>query len=169
MEQLLRIAGIVEESIVDGPGIRYAIFTQGCRHHCEGCHNPHTHSFEGGRLIAPDALLAEIRHNPLIAGVTFSGGEPFEQADVLAELAKKLKQGGYHVMAYSGFTYEQLYSQGNEDNGWHRLLKQLDILVDGRFERTQKNLALSFRGSENQRIIDVKKSLSQQQTVECCL
>ena len=98
----LRISGIVSESIVDGPGIRYVIFTQGCPHHCPGCHNPQTHDFQGGRLADREEILRAVRENPLLGGVTFSGGEPFAQPEALAELAREIKSMDRHLMIYSG-------------------------------------------------------------------
>ena len=155
----LRIAGIIRESIVDGPGIRYVVFAQGCRHNCEGCHNPETHSFEGGTLTEPDTLLQEIRRNPLLDGITLSGGEPFEQADGLGALAEEVAKLGLNVITYSGYTFEYIQEHMQEHEGWERLLKATDILIDGRFELKKKSLLLKFRGSSNQRIIDVGKSL----------
>lgn len=163
---LVRVAGVIGESIVDGPGIRYVIFTQGCRHNCEGCHNPHTHSFEGGSLVDIYELLKEIEQNPLIDGITLSGGEPFEQAEVLSKLAREVKHRGYNVITYTGYTYEYLYNNCNDLNKWGELLNCTDILVDGKFELSRKNLRLKFRGSENQRIIDVEESRASNKVVE---
>ncbi len=159
MGNALRIAGTVGESIVDGPGIRYVIFTQGCPHGCPGCHNPETHDFAGGREIDAETLLAEIRRNGLVSGVTFSGGEPFEQAEALLPLARQLKADGRHLMAYSGYTYEQLIADGRA--GVRGLLEQLDLLVDGRYEAEHRSLELRFRGSTNQRVLDVPASLAE--------
>lgn len=162
----IRLAGIANDSIVDGPGLRFAIFTQGCPHHCEGCHNPQTHPFDGGYLTDTDALYQQIRQNPLVKGVTFSGGEPFCQAKALAELGKALRENGYHIMTYTGYTFEQLLEQAGEGNGFMELLGVTDILVDGRFELSQKDLLLKFRGSANQRILDCKASLLDKKAVE---
>ena len=153
----LRIAGVIDESIVDGPGIRFVIFTQGCPHHCPGCHNPQTHDFAAGELVPISRILSDIQADPLISGVTLSGGEPFCQPDPLAELVRILKQGGKHIMAYSGYTWEQLLAM--EDPAVFSLLRQCDILVDGPFVEAQRDLSLRFRGSRNQRLIDVQKSL----------
>lgn len=157
MSAILQIAGLVKESIVDGPGFRFVVFTQGCKHHCPGCHNPHTHTFEGGTSVSVDSLIEQIRKNPLLDGVTLSGGEPFEQAAACAELAVKVRGLGMNVMTFTGFTYEAIQN-GSSHEGWESLLDATDILVDGRFELDKKNLLLKFRGSENQRIIDVKRS-----------
>lgn len=159
MNRQLRIAGIIKESIVDGPGIRLVVFTQGCRHNCPGCHNPNSHSFEGGTLVDISFILQQIKSNPLLDGVTLSGGEPFEQAEILAELAREIKKLGLNIMTYTGYKFEYLLAHSDAHPGWAELLDQTDILVDGRFDMEKKNLLLRFRGSENQRIIDVKKSL----------
>lgn len=154
----LKVAGIIEESIVDGPGIRFVLFVQGCNHKCEGCHNSHTQEFNGGEYMLVDDILEKICENPLLDGVTFSGGEPFEQADVLSILAEELKQLGYHLITYSGYKYEEIEKKASENLDWYNLLKNSDILIDGRFESEKRNLKLRFRGSENQRIIDVEKT-----------
>lgn len=155
---LLRISGIVQESIVDGPGIRLVVFAQGCRHHCPGCHNPHTHSFDGGYLIETDEILRQMKGNPLLDGITLSGGEPFEQASALGELAERARELGYNVMTYTGYTYEYIMQNKDSREGWGQLLACSDILVDGPFVISQKSLQLKFRGSKNQRVIDVKRS-----------
>lgn len=162
---LIRLSGLVPESFVDGPGIRFTIFTQGCPHHCKGCHNPETHSFEGGRMADNDRILKKITENPLIKGVTFSGGEPFCQPDPLADLGKKLKEKGYHVMSYSGYTFEELMKMAEENVHVKELLGCLDILVDGRFVLSERSLELKFRGSRNQRIIDVPLSIKEGRAV----
>jgi anaerobic ribonucleoside-triphosphate reductase activating protein len=158
----LKIAGLINDSIVDGPGIRYTVFVQGCPHHCEGCHNPETWDFGGGREESTDEIFEKITQNPLLDGVTFSGGEPFCQCNALAELADKiLKFDGFkmNLMAYTGFEFEYLLKAANEQNGYMKLLSKLDYLVDGRFILAQKSYELKFKGSANQRFIDVKKSL----------
>ena len=157
MEGTLRLAGVVNESIVDGPGIRYTIFVQGCPHHCPGCHNPQTHDFAGGTEVAWQALVDAIDQAPFVSGITFSGGEPFCQAAGLLPLAQALKARGKHLMAYTGYTFEELLDL--EDAAVYPLLEQLDLLVDGRFLAGQKSLDLRFRGSTNQRILDVPASL----------
>lgn len=152
----LRLAGTVAESIVDGPGIRFVIFTQGCPHHCKGCQNPQTHDFSGGYDEQPESLIEQVERDPLITGVTLSGGEPFEQAEALLPLVRRLRQSGKHIMAYSGYTFEQLIGGSEKRPAWRELLKECDILVDGRFEEDKKSLLLKFRGSSNQRVIDLK-------------
>lgn len=159
MKSMLRIAGITEESIVDGPGIRFVVFAQGCRHHCPGCHNPQTHDMNGGTLIAIDEILERMQHNPLLDGITLSGGDPFEQAEGFAELAAKARRLGYNVMTYTGYTYETLHHEKQFHAGWQELLINTHLLVDGPFLLTEHNPLLRFRGSENQRIVDVPSSL----------
>ena len=160
---MLDLAGIVEDSIVDGPGIRATIFCQGCPHHCPGCHNPETWEFGCGTHMEVEKIVEIVRSNPLCRGVTFSGGEPFAQAAGFARLAKLLKAHGYEVASYSGYTFEQLL-RGNDAQ--KALLENIDILIDGPFLQDQKTLETPFRGSRNQRILDVKKSLSLDAPVE---
>lgn len=150
----LRISGIVEESIVDGEGIRFVIFTQGCPHHCKGCHNPSTHDFSGGRIVTIDEVFSQIKGNPLLSGVTFSGGEPFCQPKPLIELAKRIHQIGLNIWSYTGYTLEQLMNMGEDEK---KLLHEVDFLVDGKFILEEKDLSLPFRGSRNQRILNLQK------------
>lgn len=161
----LRTAGTVNDSIVDGPGIRFTIFTQGCPHNCEGCHNPQTHDFAGGELTDTDELLAKIKGNPLLDGVTFSGGEPFCQAEALAELGAEVKKLGMNVITYTGYEFEKLY-ENREKNGWGKLLAVTDYLIDGKFILAQKNWEIKFRGSSNQRYLDCQASLAAGSAVE---
>ncbi|MSU02176.1 anaerobic ribonucleoside-triphosphate reductase activating protein [Tissierella pigra] len=151
----IRIAGIEEESIVDGPGIRLVVFTQGCKHNCVGCHNPSTHSFNGGSLIEVDNIVKMVKENSLLDGITLSGGEPFEQALECSILARKVKSLGLSVVTYTGYTFEQML----KNKKFRELLLQTDILIDGKFDISKKSMMLQFRGSTNQRIIDVKKYL----------
>ena len=155
---MLELSGITGDSIVDGPGIRTTVFSQGCPHHCPGCHNPETWDFGCGTPMEEEAVLDIISANPLCRGVTFSGGEPFAQAEGFAVLAKLLRARGYEVASYTGYTFEQLL-HGTEAQ--KELLKNLDVLIDGPFLLEQRSLELSFRGSRNQRILDVKKSLAE--------
>ncbi|MDO4261357.1 MAG: anaerobic ribonucleoside-triphosphate reductase activating protein [Eubacteriales bacterium] len=152
----LRIAGTVQDSIVDGPGIRYVIFTQGCPHHCPGCHNPQTHDFAGGREADIQELLEQIFGNPVLSGVTLSGGEPFCQAEALLPVAEAVKARGKHLTVYTGYVLEELLKM--EDRGVQRLLELTDLLVDGPFLLEKRDLTLPYRGSENQRVIDMGKS-----------
>lgn len=155
----IRIAGTVEESIVDGPGLRFVVFVQGCPHRCEGCHNPETHDFSGGRITDTDALFEQCMEDPMNGGVTFSGGEPFCQAQPLFELGSRFKAAGKHLMCYSGWTFEELLKKAQQEEYTGKLLGILDILVDGRFDIAKRSLSLQFKGSTNQRLIDVPASL----------
>lgn len=155
---VLRLFGTSLESITDGPGIRYAVFAQGCPHLCTGCHNPDSHDFNGGYEIQTSQIWSEIKSNPLLDGVTFSGGEPFIQAEEFAELAAYIKTADLNIICYSGYTLEELIEQSKYRPGWQKLLDLIDILIDGRFEQTQKSYNLRFRGSKNQRAIDVQAS-----------
>ena len=159
---MLDLSGIVGDSIVDGPGIRTTVFSQGCPHHCPDCHNPETWAFGCGTPMEEETIVEIVRSNPLCRGVTFSGGEPFAQAAGFAKLARLLKQKGYEVASYSGYTFEQLL-EGNRDQ--RELLETIDVLIDGPFLRDQRSLELSFRGSRNQRIIDVPRSLAEGRAV----
>lgn len=160
---MLELAGIVTDSIVDGPGIRTCVFCQGCPHHCPGCHNPETWDFGCGTPMDEDAILAIVRSNPLCRGVTFSGGEPFAQAEGFARLGRLLKDAGYEVASYSGYTFEQLL---NGTPAQKELLQTIDVLIDGPFLLEERSLQLTFRGSRNQRILDVPKSLASAAAVE---
>lgn len=151
----IRIAGIVKESIVDGPGIRFAIFCQGCAHHCPGCHNPETHDFHQGFDCSIDELIEQIDQNPLLDGVTFTGGDPVYQAEAFSHLALKIKERNLSILMYTGFTYEELLEMGEEDSFVKLLLEQLDYLIEGRFIQGERDLNLVFRGSRNQRFIDM--------------
>jgi len=149
----LQIAGIIDDSMVDGEGMRLTVFTQGCPHHCPGCHNPATHDFHGGRETTIAAILAEVDANPLLAGITFSGGEPFMQPAPLARLAREIHTRGLTVWSYTGFTLEELQLRRNP--AIDALLTEVDVLIDGRYLAEQRDLTLAFRGSANQRIIDM--------------
>jgi len=159
----IRIAGLVNDSIVDGPGFRFTVFTQGCTHHCPGCHNPQTHDFSGGKDAETGEIIEKIRKNPLLDGITLSGGEPFCQSAACAEIARAAKKLGLNVWSYSGYTFEELVS-GKEE--WLELLREIDVLVDGRFELEKRTLECRFRGSWNQRLINVPASLKQGSAVE---
>lgn len=162
----LQLAGVIRESIVDGPGIRLVVFAQGCPHHCPGCHNPATHSPEGGYQSSVENIMAAVRSNPMLAGVTLSGGEPFSQAESLAELAHQVRESGLNIVTYTGYTIEQLLEGIPTRPGWKRLLEETDTLIDGPFLLTEKTLTLKFRGSRNQRVIDPAASLREGRAVE---
>ena len=153
MKHTLRIAGVVEESVVDGDGIRYTIFVQGCPRRCHNCQNPETQPLEGGHEETLSHFMKAIQENPLLTGVTFSGGEPFMQPAPLAELARQIHQAGLDVWSYSGYTLEEL--QNRHDAATDDLLASIDVLVDGDYREAERDLTLHFRGSRNQRVIDM--------------
>lgn len=155
----LRLAGIVRESIVDGPGIRFVVFCQGCPHHCVNCHNKETHDFNGGFECEIKRLLEEIDKNPLLSGVTFSGGEPVCQPEGFLELAKGLKARKLNVIMYSGYTYEQIMEISEKNHSLRELTEYVDVLIDGQYDETQRDLTLLFRGSRNQRVIKLSESV----------
>lgn len=159
----VRAAGVVPESIVDGPGIRYAVFVQGCPHSCPGCHNPETHPFAGGVEMDIEELFAAFQRDPLLKGVTLSGGEPFCQPEPLAELARQVHGAGKDVVVFTGYLFEELAASA--DPAVAALLKETDLLIDGPYIEAQRDIDLSFRGSANQRLVDVKKSLAAGQAV----
>ncbi|MFV0497098.1 MAG: anaerobic ribonucleoside-triphosphate reductase activating protein [Candidatus Fimivivens sp.] len=155
----IRLAGIVRESIVDGPGIRLTVFTQGCPHNCQGCHNTDTHDPLGGYDCTLQKILDAFDADPLLRGVTLSGGEPFEQAVNLLPLAQAVRRRGKDVVAFSGYTFEELLERGDKEPAVIELLSLCCLLVDGRFVQAQRDLSLRFRGSCNQRLIDPQRSL----------
>lgn len=151
----INIAGTIPDSIVDGPGVRYVVFAQGCDHHCKGCQNPQTWDFNKGKSIEVKELYKDIINSVISKRVTFSGGDPFYQVPAFVELARMLKNDKFEIIAYTGFKYEDLVGSPEP----MKLLKQIDYLIDGKFEEDKKSLSLKFKGSSNQRIIDVTKSL----------
>jgi len=164
-----RLAGVVRESIVDGPGLRFTVFFQGCPHHCPGCHNQSTLDFAGGMEASVGQVLDEIAKNPLLGGVTLSGGEPFAQPEALVALAEGVKERGLHLIVYSGYTYEGLCAMAEGDNPHgediRRVLGLADWLVDGPFVLEKRDLRLAFRGSGNQRIINLPATLQKGEIV----
>ncbi|AND83361.1 anaerobic ribonucleoside-triphosphate reductase activating protein [Clostridium tyrobutyricum] len=153
----VRLSGIAYESLVNGPGLRRVYFAQGCGHNCRGCFNPSTHSFYDGELRDIDMLVEDIKLNPMIHGVTFSGGDPFYQAESFSYMANKIKTLGLNIWCYTGYKIE--YILDNKVEYGLELLKNIDVLVDGKFDEDKKVASLKFRGSSNQRIIDVKASI----------
>lgn len=152
----IRVSGVVPESITDGPGIRFALFVQGCAHNCPGCHNPATHDYNGGEERDTDELIAALKSDPMTGGVTLSGGEPFDQPEPLIEFSRAVKERGLELAAYTGYLYEEILEGGGARR---ELLELCDVLIDGPFIMEQRNLDIRFKGSENQRIIDVQRSL----------
>ena len=157
----IRVSGFSRESIVDGPGIRAVIYGQGCPHHCPHCHNTSTWDFEGGYELDIDDILGLIKETRLLRGFTLSGGEPFVQAESFAELASRVKALGLDIVTYSGYTFEALTEMAQTDPSVARLLNTTDILIDGPYRHEERDLSLAFRGSKNQRIIDVQKSFQE--------
>lgn len=154
MVSSIRVAGLTNDSIVDGLGFRFVIFTQGCKHNCPGCHNPQTHSFDGGKVMDIKEIEEQIARNGLLDGITFSGGDPFEQPEACAEIARWAKNRGLNIWAYTGYTYEQLLKKDEVKE----FLDLVDVLIDGPFILAEKSLLLSFRGSKNQRVIDLNET-----------
>lgn len=163
MSKTLRLAGILPNSIVDGPGLRMVVFVQGCKHNCPGCHNPQTHPLDGGFEMSVDELVDKMEQNRLIEGVTLSGGEPMLQANALTSFARQAKVYGLSVWCYTGYTFEQLLQENDPDR--MALLSHVDVLVDGPFVLARKTLTTPFVGSSNQRILDVRESLQQKAPV----
>ena len=162
----IRLAGIVKESVVDGPGIRMVVFVQGCPHHCPGCHNEKTQDPSGGYLSTVQEVIDQLPSNPLVTGLTFSGGEPFLQAGALAVIGKAAKQRNLSVFTYTGFVFETLLEQSRNNPDIAALLAITDVLIDGPFLLEQRDISLAFRGSGNQRLLDVPTSLRQGKAVE---
>lgn len=154
----ISLSGVTGDSIVDGPGLRLTIFTQGCPHHCPGCHNPQTHDPNGGSWGDTEDILAAAAENPLLDGITLSGGDPFMQSIPCLELAKGAHKLGLNVWTYTGYTWETLWEENDPEK--IALLKETDVLIDGPFLLAERSLELQFKGSRNQRTIDVKKSLA---------
>ena len=159
MNKTVRLAGIAYESLVNGPGMRRVFFAQGCKHKCKGCFNPETHGFEGGKIMDMDKLINDVLDNPMLKGVTFSGGDPIEQAHSFSYMAKAFKNSNLDIWCYTGYTFEELLEAMKVDTSIKELLNNIDVLVDGKFEINNKKEGLKYKGSSNQRIIDVKKSL----------
>ncbi|MCL2044842.1 MAG: anaerobic ribonucleoside-triphosphate reductase activating protein [Oscillospiraceae bacterium] len=162
----MRIAGLVQESIVDGPGFRFVVFAQGCHRRCEGCHNPDSFDLDGGVEVSVEYLITAMLANPLTDGLTLSGGEPFLQAADCAVIARAAKENGLNVWTYTGYTFEELLREGKIANEFNELLELSDVLIDGAFDISQRSLMLKYRGSKNQRIIDVGNSLVNNVVVE---
>ena len=162
----MRVAGTIQDSIVDGPGFRFVVFAQGCDVGCAGCHNPETWDPAGGTEWTIDDIVIEMRSNPLTDGLTISGGEPFLQAFECAALAAAAREGGLNVWVYSGHLFEELLGEAQTKPEILKLLQLTDVLIDGAFVLEQRTLSLKWRGSRNQRLVDVPKSLSAGKAVE---
>ena len=168
MGRNIRLAGIAYESLVNGDGIRRVFFSQGCSHNCKGCFNPETHDFNGGKDLDMDELIKDVVKNPILKGVTFSGGDPFERAEEFAYMAKEFKKENINVWSYTGYTFEYIIDNLDKIIGWKDLINNIDVLVDGKFEEDKKIDGLKFRGSSNQRVIDVKASLTKNKIILLC-
>lgn len=165
----IKIAGIVRESIVDGPGLRFSVFTQGCPHHCKGCHNAQTHDPTGGMSTTTQRIFEEYQKNPYLSGITLTGGEPIMQAKACLELAKMVRGAGGNVLLFSGYTFEQLQVLSEQNPTIQKLLEECYILVDGPFIMEERDLSLPLAGSRNQRVLDLPKSLEQERAVAYAL
>ena len=166
--KLIRLAGIAENSLVNGKGLRKVFFSQGCSHHCEGCFNQHTWEFAGGRMFDMDELVQKVKDEPFLDGVTFSGGDPFQQADKFAYLAKKLHEANINIWAYTGYTFEELMKLAQTNPHIKQMINNVDVIVDGRFMKDKMSENLKYCGSSNQRVIDVQKSLQNDKIVLYC-
>ena len=165
MKNTIRLSGIAYESLVNGPGMRRVFFSQGCNHKCSGCFNEDTHDFSGGEDRDMDELIKDVLENPILKGVTFSGGDPFERAEEFSYMAEAFKNAGLSVWSYTGYTFEYILENMDKRLGWKKLLDNLDVLVDGKFEESKTQDGLRYRGSTNQRIIDVKESLKKGEVI----
>lgn len=169
---MIRLSGIVQESLVDGEGVRFVIFTQGCNHNCHGCHNPNTHDFNGGFITDNEYILDSIRQDPILDGVTLSGGDPFFQAKELIPLCKEISQMGLNIWAYTGFIFDEFLKFINNEHCDKRInehmiemLKYIDVVVDGPFILSKRTLLQSYIGSSNQRLINVKDTIDKNKIV----
>ena len=161
----MKIAGLVQDSIVDGPGFRFVVFAQGCKLCCEGCHNPATWDINGGVSMTAGEIITEMLSNPLTDGLTLSGGEPALQAEECAQIASAARENGLNVWVYSGLTFEEFLEKAKTEPELGKLLELTDVLIDGPFILAQRTLSLIWRGSKNQRLVDVQKSLASGETV----
>lgn len=162
----LQVAGFLDNSLVNGLGLRSVLFVSGCKHDCEGCHNKEMQSFCYGEKISLKDILSRIENNiPLIRGVTFSGGDPLEHVSELKILAEEIKNLGLNIWCYTGYTFEHIKKEINISSELKELMELIDVLVDGKYEKDKKDSSLKYRGSSNQRIIDVKESLNKNQTI----
>ena len=148
----IRVAGIIPESFVDGVGIRFTIFMQGCLRNCKGCQNSSTHDLNGGKILDTEEIISAIKKNPLLNGITLSGGEPFLQIEPALEIARAAKNFGLSVWCYTGYKFENIPADAK------KLLENIDVLVDGEYIEELRDLELNFRGSRNQRVIDLNKT-----------
>lgn len=158
-------APLQSDSVVDGFGVRTVIWTQGCSHNCPFCQNPQTHDFEGGALFDIEDILEELDNLENQDGITLSGGDPLFQIDAVTIVAKHAQEIGLNVWCYTGFTYEQILKLGEKNHKYLEFLNYLDVLVDGKFDNNKKDLNLLFRGSSNQRLINMKETLKNNRVI----
>ena len=163
--QIRLAAELQKDSIVDGEGLRAVLWTQGCSHNCPGCHNPSTHDFNGGALIDLEEVYSWIDELEGHDGITLSGGDPMYQSEACLYIAKYAKKKGLNIWCYTGFTFEELLDRARNDKSIIELLKNIDVLIDGRFKLEQKSYDIKFRGSKNQRILDSKKSIKEKKPI----
>lgn len=155
----IRLAADLQmDSIVDGEGIRTVIWTQGCPHHCKGCHNPETWAYDQGIEVDVEEVKKELSQLEGQDGITLSGGDPLEQVDACIEICKHAKKLGMNVWCYTGYLYEEVQNDPEKK----KILPYIDVLVDGPFILEERSLDLYFKGSRNQRVIDVPESLKEQ-------
>lgn len=163
----INIAGVVENSFVDGDGVRFTIFVQGCPHRCKGCQNPATHNFDGGRVVKTEEIIDKFINAPLISGITLSGGEPLCQIKAVTEIAAAAKKYNLSVWCYTGYVYESLYDDRYfTDEEIEKFLNYVDVLVDGPFIESKRDLTMQFCGSRNQRLIDIARTRAEQKIIE---
>lgn len=161
----IKVAGFLDNSLVNGEGIRSVLFVSGCNHHCSGCHNEVMQDFNYGETVDTKEILDRIKNNmPIIKGVTFSGGEPFEQPKALVELTQKIKELNLDIWCYTGYTFENIKESKDEDK--LNLLKNIQVLIDGKFESHLVDNSPKYAGSSNQRIINVKESLEKGKVIQ---
>lgn len=146
----IRLAGEIKDSIVNGDGIRYVLFSQGCNHNCPGCFNPETHSFDGGEVFDTKDIIEKINNDFIIDGVTFSGGDPFEQPLPFIEIAKSIDRERLDIWCYTGYTLDEILKSGDKNK--QKLLNNIDVLVDGKFD-INNITNIAYKGSNNQNII----------------
>lgn len=161
----MRISGIIDESVVDGPGVRVVVFFQGCVHDCPNCQNKDTHDPLGGEEISLEKVMERIKNNPHTDGVTLSGGEPLYQLSSCLDLVKEIKKLNLNIIVYTGYDFEEILEMGKKDKRYIELLKNIDCLIDGRYIDSLRDISLKYIGSSNQRIIDPKKSLKKKEIV----
>jgi anaerobic ribonucleoside-triphosphate reductase activating protein len=162
-----KIGGFLDNSLVNGNGIRAVIFVSGCRHNCASCQNEFMQDFNYGEDASIDDIMQRIKKNmPIIKGVTFSGGEPFESAAALSMLSEEVRGKGLDIWCYSGYTFEEIINSRDSDK--LRLLSSIDVLVDGKFDETLMEGTSKYTGSSNQRIIDVENSILKNEIVLWC-